>query len=108
MRKYEMMLITVPDIGAEGTEDLKSKISEVLSKSGGSIDSLDVWKEKYRMAYTLRSRGAEKRKYDDGTYLLCHFNMKPSELGSLKYVLDLDERILRFMNISKGEADGNA
>lgn len=108
MRKYEMMLITVPDMGPDGTEEIKTKINDVIAKESGTLDSFEVWKEKFRMAYTLRSRGAEKRKYDDGTYFLCNFTIAPDKLGSIKYVLDLDERVLRFMNINKGDVDGDA
>ena len=91
-----------------GMEELKGKITEVLSKESGTMDSFEIWKEKFRMCYTMRSRGAEKRKYDDATYLLCHFSIDPKGLKGLKYVLDLDERILRFMNINLGEVDGNS
>ena len=108
MRKYELMIVTVPDLGVDGIDDIKQKVSEVLTTESGSMESFEVWKEKYRMAYPMRTRGAEKHTYDDATYLLCYFNLAPNKLGSLKYMFDLDERILRFMNINKGEVDGNA
>lgn len=108
MRNYELMLITVPEIGSEGARDLKDRVNEIISREGGRMESFDLWKDKYRMAYTLRSRGAQKRKYDEGTYFLCSYRLDPSKLGSLKYTFDLDERILRFMNVNKGDADGNS
>ena len=108
MRKYELMIITVPEIGNEGRDDLKAKITAAIEKEKGTVDFFEMWKEKNKMFHIIRSRAADKRKYDEGTYFLCNFTVESTKLASLKYVLDLDERILRYMNIVKGDVDGNA
>jgi len=106
MRDYEMTLVVVPETGNDGVEDIRKEISDALQKESGELKSLSVWKERQKLAYTLRSRGAQKKKYNEAMYLLAEFRLDTSKLGRLKYVLDLDERVLRYMNINKGETNG--
>jgi len=106
MRNYELMIVVVPEAGNDGVEDIRKEISDALEKEAGQLTSLSVWKERQKLAYTLRSRGAQKRKYNEATYLLAEYSLDTSKLGRLKYVLDLDERVLRYMNVNKGEANG--
>jgi ribosomal protein S6 len=106
MRSYELTIIVVPETGNDGVEDIRKVISETLEKEAGQLTSLSVWRERQKLAYTLRSRGAQKRKYNEATYLLAEYSLDTSKLGRLKYVLDLDERVLRYMNVNKGEANG--
>ena len=101
MRNYELVLIVKPDLNNEDYEEIKEKVSSSISKEQGKIKSWNFWKEKQRFSYILRSRGAEKRKFTDGTYVLCEALIDPGKIGSLKDTLDLEERIIRYLIINK-------
>jgi ribosomal protein S6 len=101
MREYELALVVKPDLEKSAYDEIREKISVVLEKEKGSIKTWNVWKERYKLSYTLRSRGAEKHKYNEATYLLCEFLFNPQAQASLKYVLDLEERIIRYLIINK-------
>ncbi len=101
MRSYELTLIVRPDLNREAYEEIKNKLSSLLSKEEGSLKSWQIWKERHKFSYPLRLRGAEKKKFYEGTYIICEFLLGPKRLGSLKYTLDLDERIIRYLIINK-------
>lgn len=101
MRKYELVFIIRPDLDKDAHDEIKEKIFQTISKEEGEIKSWSVWKDKQRFAYSLRTRGAEKKRFTEGTYILSEFVLDPQKLGSLKYILDLEERIIRHLTISR-------
>ena len=101
MREYEIALVVKPDLEKSAYEEIREKIASVLTKENGSVKTWNIWKERYKLAFTLRSRGADKQRYNDATYILCEFLFNPHALASLKYVLDLEERIIRYLIINK-------
>ncbi|MCD6540127.1 MAG: 30S ribosomal protein S6 [Candidatus Omnitrophica bacterium] len=101
MRSYELVLILRPDLDKNSYEELREKVSSLLSKEEGKLSSWQIWKEKQKFSYPLRLRGAEKKKFTEGTYILCSFLLSPSKMRSLKYTLDLEERIIRYLIVNK-------
>lgn len=101
MRSYELVLILRPDLGSQVYEELKAKLSSLFSHQEANLKTWQIWKERHRFSYPLRLRGAEKRKFEEGTYILCEFSLSPERLKNLKYTLDLDERIIRYLIINK-------
>ncbi len=97
MRIYEAMLIIRPDLDSQIYDQIRQKVSSVLTEEKGELKDWSVWKEKHRFAYSLRSRGAEKKEYTEGTYILIEFLAKPKGKDVLKYRLDLDDNILRHL-----------
>jgi len=106
MRKYELMLIIIPEASIQEHEEIKNKISTTLSEEGGTLSSWQIWKDRRKFSYPIRSRGAEKKKYEEGCYILVEFKISPHKISRLKYVLDLEERILRYLIIKRGEENG--
>jgi ribosomal protein S6 len=101
MRRYELISILRPDLSKDAYEEIKEKVSSAVSKGEGQVRTWDAWKENYRFSYILRSRGAEKKKYSEGTYVISELMLDPQNLGTLKYTLDLEERIIRYLVINK-------
>ena len=101
MRNYELVAIMKPDMEKENYEEIKEKVSAAIAKNEGEVKSWNFWKEKQRFSYTLRARSADKKKYDEGTYVLSEIFINPLKIGALKYVLDLEERIIRYLIINK-------
>jgi len=104
MRRYELVAIIKPGLDKDDYEEVKEKISSTISKEQGKIKSWNIWKEKYKFAYPLRSRGAGKKKFTEGTYVLSEVLLDPQKMGALKYTLDLEERIVRYLIINKDAA----
>ena len=101
MRQYEIVTIIRPDLPKDAHEEIRDKVSAAVSKAEGQMKSWSPWKENFRFSYILRSRGAEKKKYQEGTYLISEILLEPQKLGMLKYTLDLEERIIRYLVINK-------
>lgn len=96
-----MVYVIRPDLDKDGYEEIKEKVSSTVSKAEGKMQSWSIWKERYSLSYILRSRGAEKRKFSEGTYVISDILLDPQKLGVLKYTLDLEERILRYLVINR-------
>jgi ribosomal protein S6 len=101
MRNYELISILRPDLDKEAYDEIRQKISSAVTKGEGQVKSWNPWKENYRFSYILRSRGAEKKKYAEGTYVISEIMLDPQKLNTLKYTLDLEERIIRYLVINK-------
>lgn len=102
MRQYEAMIIVRPDLDKEAYEEVHQKVVDELNNHEGKMGKWDVWKEKSQLAYPLNSRGAERQVYNQGTYIQSEFELSPENIGRIKYRLDLDERVLRYLLINRG------
>ncbi|MCD6583826.1 MAG: 30S ribosomal protein S6 [Candidatus Omnitrophica bacterium] len=94
-RHYESMIIVRPDIGEGEKEALFTKISERIRKLGGKVLDSKIWARERNFSYPLRSRGAERKKYDKGLYWLVKFSLPVDKLSDLKETIRLEEKILR-------------
>ncbi len=101
MKDYELVCIIRPDLSKEVYEEIKEKMSSVISSNGGKVKSWDVWKEKTKLAYSLKSRSADKTEYDEAVYTLAEYSLSEDKAESLGRALDLEERILRYLAFSK-------
>ncbi|HDN86446.1 MAG: 30S ribosomal protein S6 [Candidatus Omnitrophota bacterium] len=100
-RRYESMIIVRPDIGEEEKEALFTKISEKIKELGGKVLDSKIWAKERKFCYPLRSRGAEKKKYDKGLYWLVKFSLSVEKLANLKETIRLEEKILRNIIIKR-------
>jgi len=101
MKDYELVCVIRPDLSKEGYEEIKEKMSSVISSNEGKVKSWDVWKEKTKLAYSLRSHSADKTEYDEAVYTLAEYSLPGDKVGFLERALDLEERILRYLALSK-------
>jgi len=101
MRRYEMMLLLRPDLNTEKKQEILKKFEESISKNGGRLETLNRWSENRPLAYTIRSRGAYKHKFDHADYILCYFWMPQEGLDKFKFDLNLIEEILRYLIIKR-------
>ncbi len=107
MNKYEVMLLMVPDLEKDTYSEIMEKVAGDIESHKGKLESWQVWAGgKRKLAYSIRSRGAYKKRYDEGVYILSYFRLEPAGLKRLKYLLDLEENILRYLVIKKGEPNG--
>ena len=94
-RMYESMIIVRPDLTDEEREAVFDNITKHIKESGGKIQESKIWTKERNFYFPIRSRGAEKKKYNKGLYWLILFSLDTDELKGLKETIRLEERILR-------------
>ncbi len=74
MRRYEILLLTVPEITADEVKSIETQVDKEIKQTKGSVILFDRW-GKYKLAYPVR-----KNEY--GVYFLVRFEM-PEEATTL-------------------------
>ena len=84
MRRYEILILTVPEITQDETKMLETKFEQVVKNAKGTVMSFERW-GKYRLTYPVK-------KNDYGVYFLTRFEVKdaPELLENLKTLLAVD------------------
>lgn len=90
MHKYEAMFIVKPDLSEEEKNTLFQQIQDAVIKLNGKVANANIWQEKRKLAYVIK-------KYQEGTYYLMHFSLKPLLVKDLRYTYKLNENILRVL-----------
>lgn len=87
MRKYEIMVIVHPDVDDRQVAGLIEKPLEVITKSGGTIDSNEIWGRR-RLAYEIQKKS-------EGIYVVVNVTAEPDAVKELDRQFTLNERIMR-------------
>lgn len=95
MAKYEVMIITKPDLKEDEKELLFKQLQETVTKNGGQVINGQVWLLKSHLAYAIK-------KQKEGLYYLIQFTATSDVISKLKQVYKLNEMILRFMITRQG------
>ncbi len=67
LRRYEVLLLTVPEITLDESKDLEKQLSKLIENQKGSFISFERW-GKYKLVYPVK-------KNDYGVYYLFRFEM---------------------------------
>lgn len=103
MSRYEMLLLTIPEVTEDEIKGVESQLQAAVRNSKGTTISFERW-GKYRLAYPVK-------KNDYGVYFLARFEL-PSQsqevINEIKSVINLKffDIIMRSM-VSKLEATGS-
>ena len=100
-RNYESMMIIKPDLSDDQQQEIFSKIIKRIEDLKGKVSASKIWAKERNFYFVLKSRGAEKKKYDKGCYWLVNFTLDKDKIEDLKEAIRLEERILRNVIISK-------
>ena len=87
MRNYEVMVILDPSLEERTIEPSLQKYLTVVTKDGGSVDSLEVWGRR-RLAYEIK-------KQLEGIYAVIDIDAEPAAVAELDRQLNLNESVLR-------------
>ena len=87
MRTYEFMIIVNPDVDDRQVQALVEKPLDVITKSGGSIDSVEVLGRR-RLAYDIQKKS-------EGIYVVVNVTAEPAAVKELDRQFTLNERIMR-------------
>jgi small subunit ribosomal protein S6 len=87
VRTYELMVILDPSLEERTIEPSLNKYLTVVTKDGGTVDSLEVWGRR-RLAYEID-------KNHEGIYAVVQLTAAPDTVKELDRQLTLNESILR-------------
>ncbi len=105
-RVYETMIVLRPDLEEDVFEETCNKILNKIKTLGGKILDSKIWAKGRKFCYPIRSRGAEKKKFDRGDYWLVNFILDTEKLPDLKETIRLEENILRNLIVRKENKNG--
>ena len=92
MNTYEAVVILTTKLSDEEREAVKTKISDLIAKSGEVI-SVDDWKSR-KLAYEVKHE-------TEGYYFLYNFKANPEFIAEFERVLRIDTSVLKHMVIKK-------
>jgi len=94
MRKYELMIIFKPDLAEEAITEVKERLTKIINDFQGEfVEEVSGW-GKRRMAYSIED-------YQEGIYLLWHFNGQAKTVEELDRVIKISDKILRHIIVKQ-------
>jgi small subunit ribosomal protein S6 len=95
MPNYELVLIVSPEVSDEEMPDFITKLSELISKTGGTVNEVNQWGRK-RLAYPIK-------RSTEGNYVLAKLNLKQASIKDLEANFRLSGKILRHLLIRSAD-----
>lgn len=94
MLRYEILMLTVPEITQDETKQLEDRLEKTIERFKGAVLSFERW-GKYRLAYPVK-------KNDYGVYILIRFEINESPTALLEelktiFAVKLNEIVMRHM-----------
>ncbi len=91
LRDYELVLIISPEVLGEKFDAVIDNVRQFITGKGGIISDVEQW-GKRRLAYSIKH-------FEEGSYVLTRFKLKPTSSKELEANLQISERILRHLLI---------
>jgi small subunit ribosomal protein S6 len=88
---YELVYIISPNTSEEEVSKVLGKVSEYITKVGGTVVEVVQWGKK-RLAYPIN-------KFGEGNYVLTRVEIKPEAVKGLEASLKLSNEIIRHLVI---------
>jgi len=89
LRDYELVLIISPEVLGEKFGAVIDNVSQFITGKGGIISDVEQW-GKRRLAYPIKH-------FEEGSYVLTRFKLKPTLSKELEVNLQISEEILRHL-----------
>jgi small subunit ribosomal protein S6 len=102
-RDYELLFIVSPLRSSE--DEINNAINRVrqsITAAGGEVTNVDYsapWGRR-KFAYPIREYAegeASRRPFNEGFYVLCHFNLLTSQIPTIERALKLNDAVLRYL-----------
>ncbi|NLY77651.1 MAG: 30S ribosomal protein S6 [Tissierellia bacterium] len=94
MRKYEAMIILVPNLEEENRNQLLERFKGIIEKDG-TITNVDEW--------GIRKLAYEINDYKEGYYVVMNFEANPDVVKELDRVSRISDGVMRHMVIREDE-----
>ncbi len=89
LRDYELVLIISPEVQGEKFDAVIDNVSRFITGKGGIVSDVEQW-GKRRLAYPIKH-------FEEGSYVLSRFKLKPALTKELEANLEISEEILRHL-----------
>ena len=93
--KYELVLIIDAKVSGETKETIRKEATDLINKHGGKVINSQLWLEKHKLTFRIK-------KCDEGTYYIINFEGGSDVVAKVKPILQINEKILRFVFINIG------
>ena len=91
MRIYEELFIVKPDVAETEVDPLVEQLTQVITKSGGTVDKTDKWGTR-KLAYRVM-------KYNEGYYTLIQFTSGPQTVKEVERRLRVSDAVMKFITV---------
>jgi len=93
----------VPDLDKSVYSSFFEKVETDIASHDGKLEGWQFWSENRRLSYMIQSKSANRAKFNQGTYVLANFLLSCEAIKRVKYLFDLEDNVLRYMIVKKGE-----
>src|SRR5919197_44618 len=83
------MVVLDPNLDDSAIEALNTRVANMVTQRGGSVDTVDNWGKK-RLAYPIG-------RYRDGVYVLTRMQLPPTAAVEIERALKLTESVIRHL-----------
>jgi small subunit ribosomal protein S6 len=83
------MVVLDPNLDDAAIEALNTRIQNMVTQRGGTIDNVEAWGRK-RLAYPIG-------RFRDGVYILSRFQLPPNGAAEIERALKLTESVIRHL-----------
>ncbi|MBE9551057.1 MAG: 30S ribosomal protein S6 [Proteobacteria bacterium] len=91
MKRYETIIITLPDLAPEDRDDVFEKLKALILKEGATIIKFDEW--------GLKNLAYEIRKQARGHYTCVDYAGGRDLVKELERIMSIDDRIMKYMTV---------
>jgi small subunit ribosomal protein S6 len=102
-RDYELMFIVSPLRSSEDEiANAVNRVRQAITSAGGEVTDVDQsppWGRR-KFAYPIREYAegeASRRPFNEGFYVLCHFNLASTRIPEIERSLKLNDSVLRYL-----------
>lgn len=95
IRRYEMMVLADPNVDENKINILFDKLADLGGKLGAKLVNRSLW-GKRRLAYEIKD-------LKEGVYYILDIESVPSAVDKLESYLKIQNEVLRFLTVVKGE-----
>ena len=90
-RVYEELFIVRPDATEEEVDPLVEQLTNTIASKGGNLDKTEKW--------GIRKLAYKVKKYNEGNYILLHFNAEPDAVKEIERRLRVSDLVLKFITV---------
>lgn len=95
MKRYETVIVLIPEMDESETRAFVEKISEVITDGGGIVEKVDNW-GKRQLAYPISKKV-------EGIYLCLVYQSDGERVKELERLLRVNEKVLRYLTVKAVE-----
>ena len=93
MNKYESVIIINPSLDVQGTKEVITKFTDLITNNDGKVENVDEM-GKRKLAYDIK-------KHSEGYYVVYTFEANPEFIKELERIYRITDNILKFITIRK-------